>query len=156
MIEIAIPGYRDLQLEHAVFDYNGTLAVDGILVEGLAKSLRQLAQRLSVHVLTADTFGKVEGQLAHLPCQISILPEAAQDRAKRDFVRQLGAARTVAVGNGRNDALMLQEASLGVAVMLAEGVAGRTLAAADVVCRDIADVLALLDNPLRLVATLRC
>jgi soluble P-type ATPase len=156
VIEISVPGFRDLKLAHAVFDYNGTLAVDGLLVENVAERLQVLAQRMTVHVLTADTFGKVKSQLSGLPCQISVLPEAAQDLAKRDVVRQLGAAQTVAVGNGRNDALMLQEATLGVAVMLAEGLAGRTLATADVVCCNIDDALALFDNPLRLVATLRC
>ena len=59
------------------------------------------------------------------------------------------------MGNGRNDRLMLKEAALGVAVMLAEGVFTETLTAADVVCRDILDALNLLTNPLRLVATLR-
>jgi len=31
MIEIAIPGYRNLQFKHLVLDYNGTLAVDAEL-----------------------------------------------------------------------------------------------------------------------------
>ena len=36
MIEIDIPGYKTLHLEHLVLDYNGTLAVDGVLIDGVA------------------------------------------------------------------------------------------------------------------------
>jgi soluble P-type ATPase len=87
--------------------------------------------------------------------RLEILPPGGQDVAKRDFVRVLGAERTVAAGNGRNDRLMLQEAAVGIAVILAEGASGLTLAAADVVTAGIRPALALLSNPLRLVATLR-
>jgi hypothetical protein len=34
MIEIEIPGFQRLQLTHLVLDYNGTLAVNGDLIEG--------------------------------------------------------------------------------------------------------------------------
>jgi soluble P-type ATPase len=61
----------------------------------------------------------------------------------------------VCIGNGRNDRLMLAESALGIAVVLGEGAAAVTLAAADVVCTDILAALALLTHPLRLVATLR-
>ena len=59
------------------------------------------------------------------------------------------------MGNGRNDQLMLEEAALGIAVILEEGAAAVTLSAADVVCTNIVSALELLDNPLRLIATLR-
>lgn len=155
MIEIDIPGYRALTLEHIVFDYNGTLAVDGEVIPGVKEALGSLAERLTVHILTADTFGKVQSRLSELPCEITILKEEEQDMGKRRFVQSLGAHRTAAVGNGRNDRLMLQEAALGIAVILKEGASAQTLAMADVVCTNILDALALFDNPLRLVATLR-
>jgi len=155
MIEIDIPGYRTLAIEHIVFDYNGTLAVDGEVIPGVKEALRSLAERLTIHILTADTFGKVKSRLSDLPCEITILPENEQDIGKRNFVQSLGDDRTVAVGNGRNDRLMLQASVLGIAVILGEGASAQTLAMADVVCTSILDALALLDNPLRLVATLR-
>ena len=155
MIEINIPGYRILKLEHIVFDYNGTLAVDGEVIPGVKEVLRSLAERLTIHIVTADTFGKVKSRLSDLPCKINILPEKEQDIGKRNFVQSLGANRTVAVGNGRNDRLMLQSSVLGIAVVLGEGASAQTLTMADVVCTSIIEALALLDNPLRLVATLR-
>jgi soluble P-type ATPase len=145
-----------LRLNHLVLDYNGTLAVDGDLLPGVAEALRALAADLSVHVLTADTFGKAGEGLADLPCDLAVLPPGEQDLAKRDFVRDLGAPRCACVGNGRNDRLMLAEAGLGIAVILGEGAAGVTVAAADVVCTSITAALQLVRNPLRLAATLRC
>jgi len=38
MIEVAVPGFKNLALEYLVLDYNGTLAVDGMLVEGVKTS----------------------------------------------------------------------------------------------------------------------
>jgi soluble P-type ATPase len=155
MIEVDIPGWGPLKLEHLVLDYNGTLAVDGILYEGVSERLTRLARDLEVHVLTADTFGKVRDGMSGVPCEVTVLSPGAQDQGKLDFVRRLGPGRTCAMGNGRNDRLMLEAAALGIAVILEEGAAAVSLAAADIVCRSIADALDLLRNPLRLTATLR-
>ena len=75
--------------------------------------------------------------------------------AKRAYVARLGADRVVAIGNGRNDRMMLAAASLGIAVVQGEGAAAETLASADVVAPGIVDALDLLLFPKRLVATLR-
>ena len=155
MIQVDIPGYRKLRLEHLVMDYNGTLAVDGRLEAGVRKALVALAPQLSIHVITADTFGRAAEQLEGAPAELSLLPPGHQDVAKRDYVNHLGCARTVAVGNGRNDRLMLQTAELGIAVILREGVATDTMAAADIVCPGIIPALELLTHPMRLTATLR-
>jgi soluble P-type ATPase len=155
MIQVDIPGYRELKLTHLVMDYNGTLAVDGQLASGVGEALEALAPQIAIHVITADTFGRAADQLKDTPAELSILPPGHQDVAKRDFVNRLGCAGTVAVGNGRNDRLMLQAAELGIAVILREGAAAETLAAADIVCNGILPALELLAHPLRLTATLR-
>ena len=46
MIELNIPGRGILQLEHLVSDVNGTLAIDGQLVENLPRLIRALRDRL--------------------------------------------------------------------------------------------------------------
>ena len=155
MIEITVPGDKTIRLEHLVLDHNGTLAVDGILIEGVSDSLKDLSQYLSIHVITADTFGKAGSQLAGISCELTVLPAGNQTQAKRKFVKRLGSGRTACIGNGRNDRLMLKEAALGIAVILAEGAAVETVVAADVVCTSIIAALELLKNPLRLTATLR-
>jgi len=155
MIEIDIPGYKILRLEHIVFDYNGTLAVGGELIEGVRERLLELADKLVIHVVTADTFGLAAAQVDGIPCRLNVLPKEDQAFGKLDVIEELGAQRCVAVGNGRNDVLMLHAADLGIAVIEGEGTAVAAFAAADVICRSIEDALDLLENPLRLVATLR-
>ena len=155
MIEINIPGYRKLRLKHIVLDYNGTIACDGALIAGVKENLTALADKLQVHILTADTFGKARPGLEGIACELSILAADAQDIGKLEYVKGLGAENVVAVGNGRNDHLMLKEAALGIAVILEEGASRDTLIAADVVCSRIVSALELLRNPLRLTATLR-
>ena len=155
MIEIEIPGYKHLQLKQLVLDHNGTLACDGILINGVKECLEKLADDLQIHILTADTFGKARSQLEGVSCSLSILPTGNQDVGKLDYVKGLGCEHTVCIGNGRNDRLMLKEAVLGIAVVLQEGVSVATLTSADVVCTSIVSALELLRHPLRLTATLR-
>lgn len=155
MIEIDIPGYHHFRLEHLVLDYNGTLAVDGVLINGVKSTLTLLSQQLKIHVLTADTFGMVQTGMDGIPCDVSVLPVESQEIGKLTYVRTLGEMKTAAVGNGRNDRSMLQKSALGIAVILNEGAAMQTLLYADVVCTDIVSALQLLIHPLRLTATLR-
>ena len=155
MIEITIPGYRKLQLKHLVLDYNGTLACDGKLLKDVKELLNILTEKLDIHVVTADTFGKAEFELSEVSCKLLILPEENQDAGKRAYVKRLGSEFTVCIGNGRNDRLMLKEAVLGIAVVQDEGAAVETLMASDVVCTGIISALQLLTHPLRLKATLR-
>lgn len=155
MITIAIPGYGTLSLEHLVLDYNGTLACDGVLIEGVRVRLEELSHHLSIHVITADTFGKAQAAFAGMPCELAILPLENQDAGKLAYITRLGCEKTVCIGNGRNDRLMLKSAALGIAVIQQEGASSETLIAADVVAASILDALDLLTHPLRLVATLR-
>jgi soluble P-type ATPase len=155
MIEYVIPGYKTLRLTQMVLDYNGTLAVDGQLIDGVRGCLTVLAKDLEIHVVTADTFGKVRAGMKGIPCMVTILPLERQDVGKLEFVKTLGLENTVCIGNGRNDRLMLKASALGIAVILGEGASVETLMAADVACTDITSALELLINPLRLTATLR-
>jgi P-type E1-E2 ATPase len=155
MISIDIPGFRKLELAHLVLDYNGTLALDGKLLPGVAEALSSLAPSIRIHVITADTFGLANAQLAGLPINLTITPVEAQAEAKLQLVSELGANTVVAIGNGRNDRKMLSAAALGIALIQREGGAAETLASADVVSTSVLDALELLSSPKRLVATLR-
>jgi len=138
-----------------VLDYNGTIAVDGMLLPGTRRRLAALARELRIHVLTADTFGNARDQLRDIQCKLIVLRRRAQGRAKADYVIRLGAARAVCIGNGRNDRLMLKAAALGIAVLQAEGAATQSVRVADIAVRDAREALDLLLKPRRLVATLR-
>lgn len=155
MIELSIPGCGNLTLEHLVMDVNGTLAVDGILLDGVARRIGALRNRLTVHLLTADTHGGqavIDGLLNLQAVRIRQGDEAGQKAA---FVRQLGAERVVAIGQGANDAQMLKTAALGICVVSVEGLAVEALTSADLMMPDILSALDLFDRPLRLIASLR-
>jgi len=155
MIAIDIPGFGKLELAHLVLDYNGTLAVDGRLLPGVAEALSSLAPSICIHVVTADTFGLAKTELAGLPVNLVVTPTEGQAEAKHQFVSELGAKTVVAIGNGRNDRKMLRAAVLGIALVQREGGAAEALTSADLVSVSILDSLELLCNPKRLVATLR-
>lgn len=155
MIEVSIPDFGNIRLKHLVLDYNGTLACDGRMIDGVKEELVHLSESIDIYVVTADTFGKAKTGLSGIPCKLTILSEEAQDHGKLDFINQLGASETATIGNGRNDRLMLEKAALGIAVILEEGAASLAITSADVVCKDIVAALKLLSHPLRLTATLR-
>ena len=155
MIEIDVPGWGRRQIEHLVMDFNGCLGLDGQLLEGVEDRLPLLSIRCRLHICTADTFKTVKEQTSRFETALKILHPTSQDQQKAEVVRKLGPLNCAAIGNGRNDVLMLQEAALGIAVIGAEGMACELVAAADVICCDINDALDLLLAPMRLTATLR-
>ncbi len=155
MIKIDIPGFRRLEITHLVFDYNGTLAVDGKVIRGVKKRLELLSSQLNIHILTADTFGSCLKELASQNHTIRIIDSENQDIQKAKYVSDLGADKVIATGNGRNDLLMLQQAAIGIMVVQNEGAYAPLFQNADIVCFSVIDALELLLNPLRIVATLR-
>ena len=155
MIELNIPGRGLIQLQHLVCDVNGTLAVDGQLPENVKKKISALRDRLSLHLLTADTHGRqhfIDQQLNIKAVRIQSGREAEQKAA---YVENLGADLCVAIGQGANDAAMLDSAAIGIAVLSREGLAIEALTRADVCVPDVLAGFELLEQPIRLVATLR-
>jgi P-type E1-E2 ATPase len=150
-----IPGRRLLELRYLALDLNGTVALDGQVLPGVADRMVVLTARVSVYLLTADTRGLGAATAERLGLRLHRLTPGGEARQKADFVRQLGAAHTAAVGNGANDARMLAAAGLGIAVLGGEGLALEALQAADVVVPGITAALDLLLHPKRLIATLR-
>ena len=155
MIRIDIPNREPLLTEHLVLDYNGTLAIDGKLIDGVADLLSQLSQMLTIHIITADTFGTVKDAFAGTNISVKIIEGNEQGKQKADFGTTLNPHSVVAIGNGANDAQMLKLAALGIAVVQTEGASAQALLNADIVCTSIMDGLSLLLNPKRIAATLR-
>jgi soluble P-type ATPase len=156
MIRVTIPDLGDYQLEELILDYNGTLAIDGHLLPGVREKISQLAKSLNIHILTADTFGSAAEHLSGLPCKLTVISKESQDIAKLEYVNTLGASKCICIGNGRNDRRMLHAAALGIAVIQKEGASSETILSAKIVCGHIIDAFELLENPKRLIATLRC
>lgn len=155
MIELNIPGCGLIQLQHLVCDVNGTLAVDGQLPEGVKQRFSALGDRLSLHLLTADTHGNQEVIDQQLNLKAVRIQPGYEAEQKASYVQSLGSGICVAIGQGANDAGMLRSAALGICVLSPEGTSVETLLEADLVVRDIYEALELLEKPLRIVATLR-
>lgn len=155
MIELNIPGRDPLRLQHLVTDVNGTLAIDGQLMDGIVRRISSLRDRLTIHMLTADTHGKQSQIDFLLNLKAVRIQPGDEARQKADYVRQLGAETVVAIGQGANDAQMLKAATLGIAVISVEGLAVECLQSADLLVPDSLSALDLLENPLRILASLR-
>ncbi|MBN2318387.1 MAG: HAD hydrolase family protein [Acidobacteria bacterium] len=155
MITVEIPGFRTFTFRHLVLDVNGTLAKDGHLIEGTVPLLKELHSKLDIHLVTADTHGKQEAINRTLSMEAVKIPVENQVKAKLDYIEKLDAESVVAVGNGANDAAMLEHAALGIAVIGPEGAAVESVLKAKIVTSDIQSALELLLFPKRLMATLR-
>ena len=155
MLEIEIPGYTRLHLEHLVLDVNGTIAKDGLLIKGVKDLLTELRPSLNIHLITADTHGRQEAIDRTLSLTAIRISDQNQAQAKLCYIEGLGSEKVAAIGNGANDAAMLESAALGICILGPEGTASAALLKADVIAPDICAALELLTRPRRLMATLR-
>ncbi|RJQ18653.1 MAG: ATPase P [Nitrospiraceae bacterium] len=155
MLEIDIPNFGVVRLQHLVSDFTGTLSFNGKIIPGVKERLNSIAEFLEIHVLTSDTFGTALSELKDIPCNAHVLEGEYHDLQKEEYVEKLGASSVVAFGNGNNDRKMLRLARIGIAVSESEGCAVDILMAADVHITSINAGLDLLLNPRRLKATLR-
>lgn len=154
-MKIEIPGYKTLQLDTLLLDYNGTVAVDGKIPDSVKERLEKLSKEFQIYILTADTHGTAAKQCEQLPVILHTFPVGNAAEYKQEIVDKIGGEHCVCMGNGRNDVLMFEKAALSVAVMDTEGMYAGLLKEADVCVRSIENGLDLLLYPKRLIADLR-
>ncbi len=155
MITIELPGNKTIYAKYLVLDYNGTIAIDGYLIPDIEKVLISLSQKINIYVITSNTFGTAVENLKNINCQYLIITGKNHQRQKLQFIKKLGPRKTIAIGNGLNDAKMLHKAALGIAIIQKEGAAPKAIMKADILCNNIFDALDLLINPIRITATIR-
>lgn len=154
MLTIEIPGREPLRLCYLILDYNGTIAEDGLLIEGIDSRLEELSKVLDICVITADTHGTAAARCEGLPVAVRTFPTVEVGAIKAEETKKLGGG-TICIGNGFNDIGMCGTADLSICVIGPEGCCGKLIACADVVVTSILDALDLLLKPSRLRATLR-
>jgi P-type E1-E2 ATPase len=155
MIAIDIPGRQIYNFEYLVLDMNGTIALDSVLLAGVRERLDILRPQLDIAIITADTHGKAGEVAAALNVKMHKIARENEQLQKQEFVQSLGADSVVSIGNGANDALMLQASGIGICVIGAEGTSSEAVSNSDVIVTDINAALDLLIKPARLIATLR-
>ena len=154
MLNIQIPGREELTLNHLVLDYNGTIAEDGNIIEGIRPRLAELSKNLSIYVITADTHGTAAKKCEGLPLQVLTFPTTEVGKIKAEEATKMEGG-VITIGNGFNDIQMSDAADLSICVIGKEGCCGALLAHTDVVVTSIEDALDLLLKTGRLRATLR-
>lgn len=154
MITLDIPGWGNMDVKNIFLDLNGTLAVDGKIPTEVREKINALADRVNLYILTADTQGTADEEMRGLKAKLIKMPPEGSKNGKFAFMKDLEIEKTVAVGNGNNDQLILKEAGLGIAVLGDEGVSVSALKNADIVVKSILDALDLFLKPRRLFATL--
>jgi len=155
MIRIDIPGWRSMDIENIVLDLNGTIATDGKIHSEVKEKISFLSDQARIYILTADTQGVASEESSDMNVALLKVSEKDGAEVKLRVLESLDPTRTVAIGNGNNDQLILKEAGVGIAVLGDEGVSVSAMKNADIVVKNISDALDLLLKPNRLMATLR-
>jgi soluble P-type ATPase len=156
MITILRSGQEPLEIDFILLDFEGTLASDRRVHPKAKDRINLLSKRTKIYILTKEEKILMEEVLKKVKAEIIYLMEGEASQQKLDLLRQLGASRTVAIGNGVDDVPMIEEAGLGISVMGKEGTFSEAMKKADVVFMNILDALDFLLNPLRQKATLGC
>ncbi|NLV89810.1 MAG: ATPase P [Tissierellia bacterium] len=155
MLVYKIPGREDIIIENIVFDYNGTLAVGGKLIEGVHDLINELSKYANIYVLTADTYGTVVEECKDINCKVLTFPKEKAGQSKKEIVEKIGGDRTLAVGNGFNDIPMFEASILSIGIIEGEGASGKLLARADIIVRNIREGINIILNKNMIKATLR-
>ena len=152
---IEIPGYKILNVDTLLLDYNGTIAIDGMISNSVKERISKLASDFKIFVLTADTHGTARKQCEGLPLEVCTFPVGNAADYKEEILNQYWGEHCVCIGNGRNDIKMFQGAALAIAIMGIEGMCSALLKESDICVTSIEDGLDLLLNPKRIIADLR-
>lgn len=155
MLKLDIPGYKKINIKYIIFDYNGTIAVDGLVKDEIKDKIIKLKDIFDIYVLTADTYGNAKKELESLDVNFHIISKENGTEDKMNFIKKLGKNNCIAFGNGSNDCLMVKEAEIGICIMEQEGCSVITLMNSDLVVKDIEDGIDMLLKPKRLIANLR-
>jgi soluble P-type ATPase len=154
MIIIQKPGQEPLAIEFILIDFEGTLASDRRVHPKARDKLNLLSKRSKIYILAKGEQEAIGEILKKVKAEVIYLTEGEASQRKLDLLRQVGATRTVAIGNGVDDAAMIEEAGLGICIIGKEGTSAEATEKADVVFTDILHALDFLLKPLRHKATL--
>jgi len=152
---INVPETGKYEIENIVFDYNGTIAINGDIISGILEKIVKLTESFNVTIITADTFNTVRKAFEGTDVNVHIIDNENGTIQKKLFIEEIGSNKTIVLGNGRNDELMLKEAIISVAILNDEGVSLKALNNADFLLKDINHFFEMIEEPKKLVAILR-
>lgn len=147
-----IPNIGPLDIETVILDLNGTIAIDGVLIEGVKELVEELCKHFRVLLFTGDTHRNGGLIAKELGIEMRLTPDA---EAKAEEATKLNPETCAAIGNGRIDLEMFKVVRLPIAVILQECAWTETVNASKIQSTSIIDALNLLLKPKRLIATMR-
>jgi len=119
------------------------------------EKINSLSDKVKIYILTADTQGTATEESSDIGVELLKVSGEDSTGVKLRVVESLDPTKTVAIGNGNNDHLILKEAALGIVVLGEEGMSVSAMKNADIIVKNISDALDLFLKPKRLIATLR-
>lgn len=157
MKKIAIPKFKSLKIENIIFDMNGTIQFQGEITQKVAQRLRELKKVYNIYLISSDTRGNLDKIADELGVKyIKIKTDKMSDaEAKNKELEALGKEKTITIGNGNNDFLMLKNACLGLLIIGSEGASTQSLMNSDVVFTNPLDAIDFLLDDKAMIATLR-
>lgn len=146
-------GVGEIELDTIILDLNGTLAVNGKLVDGVKERLSKLKELgYTIYLFTGDQ----RGNAALLAAEIGIvLQKATSSDEKEELSLKLNSEKTVAIGNARIDIGTFKHSKVRIATVQAEGIHVEILKHVDILTTSINDALDILINPDTFNATMR-
>jgi soluble P-type ATPase len=100
MITMERPGQEPLGIEYILIDFEGTLAVDRRVDPKAKDKMNLLSRRTKLYVLAQGQDQVAEEVLKKVKAEIVHLKEGESSQGKLNLLNELGAQRTVAIGNG--------------------------------------------------------
>ncbi len=139
----------DYELNRVYFDYNGTIANSGILLDGIIERLYRLKEKFEVIIISGDTYGNIRNTMKDFNIVLAYTTDEKLDEIQKYK------EHSIAIGNGSIDYKMLKEAKLSFAVIGKEGCSSKALLHADIIVHDIFDVFDILEDENKIIATLK-
>lgn len=146
-------GVGEIELNTIILDLNGTLAVNGKVVEGVKERIAKLKE-LGFKILLFS--GDQRGNAAQIVQELGIeLQRATTTEEKEALTLKLDCEKTVAIGNARIDIGTFKPCKLRIGTLQAEGIHSAILQYIDVLVPSICDALDLLLNESSFNATMK-
>jgi soluble P-type ATPase len=118
-------GIDGIELDTIILDLNGTIAVNGVLVDGLKDRLNQLKNLgFKIYLFTGDQRGNARDLARDTGIEVQIATSAEE---KESLTQKLDVDKTVAIGNARIDIGTFKHTKLRIATLQAEGMLHSTL-----------------------------
>lgn len=152
---IEIPNDDNLDIKNIVFDFNGTIAISGKIIDGVFDKIIKLSENFNISIVTADTFGSVKKIFKDTNINIHIISKDNGSLDKMNYIKKIGALNTIALGNGNNDSMMLSKAKIGISILNQEGLSLEALKSSNILLKDINDFFKMIEEPKKFIAILR-